>query len=55
MINVLPYVVELLLDHGADMEVEDEMGRTPLDLALKSKHTRFSAITLLERGAIQEH
>ena len=54
-INVLPYVVELLLDHGADMEVEDEMGRTPLDLALESKHTCFSAITLIERGAIQEH
>lgn len=44
-------IVTMLLDHGADIEHEDEKGRTPLQLA--QAHGRLACVEILtQRGAV---
>ncbi len=45
-----PEVVKLLLDHGADIEARDSMGRTPLMFTAGSRNMEVVHI-LIERGA----
>ena len=46
-----PWIVEFLLDHGADIHARDDSGNTPLHLAIGFKHQRKVVDLLLERGA----
>ncbi len=50
VLNSWPEVVQLLLDHGADLEARDGILRTPLVLAAESRDLRVAEI-LIERGA----
>ena len=45
-----PYVVSLLLEHGADMNLENEHGRTPLYEAYSGRHLEVMRL-LLSSGA----
>jgi len=49
-LNGHPEVIEILLDHGADIEARDGIQRTPLILAAESKNLRVAEI-LVDRGA----
>ncbi|KAF8486295.1 hypothetical protein DFH94DRAFT_712219 [Russula ochroleuca] len=37
-------VAYLLLEHGADMEAEDSMGRTPLQVASEQQHDEITKL-----------
>jgi ankyrin repeat protein len=40
-----------LIDHGADIEAKDDMGETPLHIAVKSKSPTIAVEILLRHGA----
>jgi ankyrin repeat protein len=44
-------VVRYLLDHGADVNVMDDMGRTPIDVAAGDRDGAREILTLLTRAA----
>lgn len=43
-------IVQLLLDHGADIDEEDDYGRTPLDRARKAGHVDVEGALLKYRS-----
>lgn len=47
--GALPEIVQLLLERGADVDVKDENGRTPLEIAKKRNLT--DVINLLENDS----
>ncbi|KAJ1713239.1 hypothetical protein NYO67_4571 [Aspergillus flavus] len=44
------HIVQLLLDHGADIDEEDDYGRTPLDRARKAGHVDVEEVLLKYRS-----
>ena len=42
-------IVKLLLDHGADINEENDSGRTPLDRAKKAEHVDAEEALLNDR------
>ena len=49
-----PWIVEFLLNHGADIQARDDSGNTPLHLAVGFFHDPEVVELLLEHGADME-